>query len=156
VGYIAPELQSLQALYLPVIDIVVSGLHSSIGVDGRPTQGEQRRALQALTRCGAAALRNRTARELSYGQLRRVLFARALVRAPDILLLDEPYAGLDAPTRAILCARVERAHAQGATVLISTHHRQEWPAQTTHELELEQGAAIYCGPLRRGRGRASK
>jgi molybdate transport system ATP-binding protein len=151
VGYIAPELQSLHALYLPVIDIVVSGLHSSIGVDLQPSKRERRVALESLAKCGAAALRNRTARELSYGQLRRVLFARALVRAPDILLLDEPYAGLDAPTRAALRARVERAHARGATILIVSHHRQEWPVHTTHELELKAGIARYCGPLRPGR-----
>jgi molybdate transport system ATP-binding protein len=152
VGYIAPELQSLHALYLSVADIVVSGLHASIGVDLRPSPGERRRALQALAKCGAAALQNRTARELSYGQLRRVLFARALVRAPDILLLDEPYAGLDAPTRAALRARVERAHVKGATILIVTHHRHEWPARASHELELKAGAAVYCGPLRVRRG----
>jgi molybdate transport system ATP-binding protein len=155
VGYIAPELQSLHALYLPVLDIVVSGLHSSIGVDLQPSKSERRRALQALARCGAAALRNRTARELSYGQLRRVLFARALVRAPDILLLDEPYAGLDAPTRAALRARVERAHAKGATILIISHHRSEWPQHATHELELKAGAALYCGPLRRTRAKGA-
>lgn len=152
VGYIAPELQSLHALYLPVADIVVSGLHSSIGVDLQPTRRERRLALQALAKCGAATLIKRTARELSYGQLRRVLFARALVHAPDILLLDEPYAGLDAPTRAALRARIERAHAKGATILIVSHHRQEWPVHTSHELELKAGAAVYCGPLRRRRG----
>jgi molybdate transport system ATP-binding protein len=152
VGYIAPELQSLHALHLPVADIVVSGLHASIGVDLRPSPSERRRALQALAKCGAAALQKRTARELSYGQLRRVLFARALVRAPDILLLDEPYAGLDAPTRAALRARVERANVKGATILIVSHHRHEWPAHASHELELKAGAVVYCGPLRGRRG----
>jgi molybdate transport system ATP-binding protein len=156
VGYIAPELQSLHALYLPVTDIVVSGLHSSIGIDLQPSARERQLALRSLAMCGAAALRNRTARELSYGQLRRVLFARALVRAPDILLLDEPYAGLDAPTRAALRARIERAHAKGATILLVSHHPQEWPVHTTHELELDAGAALYCGPLRRRRWSAGK
>ena len=124
-------------------------------MDLQPSKSERRRALQALAKCGAAGLRNRTARELSYGQLRRVLFARALVRAPDILLLDEPYAGLDAPTRATLRARVERAHLKGATILIITHHRNEWPAHATHELELKAGAAVYCGALRRRRGQGA-
>jgi len=80
--------------------------------------------------------------------------SRALVRSPDILLLDEPYAGLDAPTRAALRDRVERAHVKGATILIISHHRHEWPVYATHELELKAGTAVYCGPLRRGRGRA--
>jgi molybdate transport system ATP-binding protein len=155
VGYIAPELQSLHGLYLPVLDIVVSGLRSSIGVDLAPAAPERRRALRALARCGASALAGRTARELSYGQLRRVLFARALVGAPDILLLDEPYAGLDAATRAALRNRVERAHSNGATVVMVSHHHAEWPQHATHELELRAGAADYCGPVRRPAARVS-
>ena len=154
VGYIAPELQSLHALFLPVAEVVVSGLHSSIGVERTPTARESRRALVALRQCGAADLQKRTVRELSYGQLRRVLFARALVSAPDILLLDEPYAGLDASTRASLRQRVEHAHAKGATILIVTHDRSDWPRHATHELELEGGAAQYCGPVRATRSRA--
>lgn len=155
VGYIAPELQSLHGLYLPVIDIVVSGLRSSIGVDLRATAAERRRALSALARCGASALAKRTARELSYGQLRRVLFARALVGTPDILLLDEPYAGLDANTRAALRGRVERAHSNGATIVMVSHHRPEWPQHTTHELELKAGIALYRGAVRRAASRVS-
>jgi zinc transport system ATP-binding protein len=80
--------------------------------------------------------------------MRRVLFARALVREPDILLLDEPYAGLDAQTRSSLRALVEQAVESGMTVLIATHHRDEWPRASTHELELVRGRARYCGPVR--------
>ncbi|HEY6453255.1 MAG TPA: ATP-binding cassette domain-containing protein, partial [Steroidobacteraceae bacterium] len=85
----------------------------------------------------------------SYGQNRRVLFARALVREPDILLLDEPYAGLDARTRVALRSLVERAIASGVTVIMTTHHADERPALATHELELERARAIYCGSIRR-------
>jgi ABC-type molybdenum transport system ATPase subunit/photorepair protein PhrA len=81
--------------------------------------------------------------------MRRVLFARALVNEPDILLLDEPYAGLDARTRAALCALIERAIEAGATAVITTHHDDEWPAATSHELQLSSGGARYCGPVRR-------
>jgi ABC-type molybdenum transport system ATPase subunit/photorepair protein PhrA len=78
-----------------------------------------------------------------------VLFARALVNEPDILLLDEPYAGLDARTRMALRSLVERAIAAGVTAVMTTHHSDEWPALATHELELARGRAIYCGPNRR-------
>jgi ABC-type molybdenum transport system ATPase subunit/photorepair protein PhrA len=77
-----------------------------------------------------------------------VLFARALVRRPDILLLDEPYIGLDAVNRARLGALVNRIARGNHAVVIACHHRDEWPHRVTHELELAQGRARYCGLLR--------
>jgi molybdate transport system ATP-binding protein len=127
---------------------VVSGLHSSIGLDEAPTAAERRQAMRALAEVGAATLASRPLRALSYGQLRRVLFARAAVHAPDILLFDEPYTGLDPATRIVLCARVERAIEGGSTVVMTTHHPDEWPRHATHELQLANGAAVYAGPIR--------
>ncbi|HEY6451923.1 MAG TPA: ATP-binding cassette domain-containing protein, partial [Steroidobacteraceae bacterium] len=109
VGLIAPELQAICPRHLPALDVVASGLQGSFGLNTSVSADERRRALRALRRVGAAALAGRTLRTLSYGQNRRVLFARALVREPDILLLDEPYAGLDARTRVALRSLVERA-----------------------------------------------
>ncbi len=150
VGLVAPELQTLHPLYLTVLEVVVSGLHASIGLDDAPTAAERQRARRSLRRLGAAALAPRPLRELSYGQLRRVLFARALVAEPDILLLDEPYTGLDAPTRQALLALVASLARQGKTILMTTHHRDEWPTGTTHELELRGGESRYCGVVRGG------
>jgi molybdate transport system ATP-binding protein len=149
VGLIAPELQAIYPRHLPVADMVASGLHASVGLNESVRAGERRRVLRALRRVGAAALAKRALRSLSYGQLRRVLFARALVNQPDILLLDEPYAGLDARTRAALRSLVERTIAAGVTAVMTTHHIEEWPALVTHELELARGRAVYCGPVRR-------
>jgi molybdate transport system ATP-binding protein len=155
VGLVAPELQTAHPLYLTALDVVVSGLHASIGLDAKPTAAERRRAGATLRSLGAAALAARPLRELSYGQLRRVLFARALVGNPELLLLDEPYTGLDAVTRRALRARIEALSAAGVTVLLTTHHRDEWPSAVTHELELDQGRALYCGEVRvEQRGRA--
>jgi molybdate transport system ATP-binding protein len=148
VGIVAPELQTTHPLYLPVIEVVASGLHSSVGMDFAPTVSERRAALAELRTLGAAALAQRTLRELSYGQLRRVLFARALVHRPVILLLDEPYTGLDAGIRNKLRQRVDRFLSQGGTLVLSTHHRDEWPAAATHELQLRDGLAAYCGTVR--------
>lgn len=148
VGFIAPELQAIYPRYLPVADVVASGLHASVGLNEGSGASERRRVARALRRVGAAALAARTWRTLSYGQQRRVLFARALVHEPDILLLDEPYAGLDARTRQALRALVEQSIAAGVTTLMTTHHSDEWPALATHELELARGRALYCGPVR--------
>ena len=149
VGLVAPELQTTHPLYLPVLEVVASGLHSSVGMDFAPTSSERRVALQSLRSLGAGALSHHTLRELSYGQLRRVLFARALVHKPAILLLDEPYTGLDASVRRRLRQRVDQYLSQGGTLMLSTHHRDEWPAATTHELQLREGRAVYCGTVRR-------
>ena len=150
VGLVAPELQTVHPLYLTALEVVVSGLHASVGLDDPPTPAERRAALAALRALGAATLAPRPLRELSYGQMRRVLFARALVGRPELLLLDEPYTGLDGVTRRALRIRVEALAADGVTLLLTTHHRDEWPACATHELELEEGAVRYCGPLRHG------
>jgi molybdate transport system ATP-binding protein len=148
VGLVAPELQALHPLYLSVEDVVASGRYASVGLnDGFPHQ-ERAAIARALRRVGAAGLAQRTIRTLSYGQLRRVLFARALLHRPDMLLLDEPYAGVDAVTRTSLRALVTRELESGVTIVMATHHRDEWPQRTTHELELRQSTVLYCGPVR--------
>ncbi len=149
VGLIAPELQAIYPRHLPVLDLVASGIHASVGLNSGLLASEQTRARRALLRVGAGALAARTVRTLSYGQLRRVLFARALINEPDILLLDEPYAGLDARTHAALRSLLERAITTGTTVVMTTHHLDEWPLLATHEIELARGRARYCGVIRR-------
>jgi molybdate transport system ATP-binding protein len=148
VGLIAPELQLLQPRGARALELVVSGLHASIGLAAPPGRRQVLRARQALRRLGIGALADRLVRTLSYGQLRRVLFARALVREPDILLLDEPYAGVEPRTRAALRLGVDGQVDAGVTVVIATHHRDEWPRGATHELELAGARVRYSGPLR--------
>ncbi len=148
VGLVAPELQALHATYLRVDEVVASGLTASIATGGTRT-ARSRRVSRVLRRVGAAGLAARALRTLSYGQLRRVLFARALVGEPDILLLDEPYAGLDGSVRTQLRALVESTARSGVSVVMATHHRDEWPAGATHELQLERGRVLYGGEVRR-------
>lgn len=149
VGLVAPELQALYPRGERVADVVASGLAASIGLDMPTGSAALRKVAVGLRRVRATALSQRTLRTLSYGQMRRVLFARALVNDPDILLLDEPYAGLDAHTRAAMQSIVDQATRDGVTIVITTHHEDEWPAGVTHELELSDGGMLYCGPVRR-------
>ena len=147
-GLVAPELQTLYPRYELVADVVASGLHASVGLNEATTPGERRSVQRALRRVQGSGLQRRALRTLSYGQMRRVLFARALVNEPDILLLDEPYAGLDARTRAAMQGLVEQAVQAGVTTVITTHHNDEWPVGISHEIELRAGEASYCGPVR--------
>jgi len=148
VGLVAPHLQSDHPQHLTVAEVVQSGRHSSIGLNDAPTAADRAAARRSLAFFGLDELAPRTLRELSYGQLRRVLFARAWVRHPDLLLLDEAFAGVDGPTRRSLKSHVEAMVADGTAVVMTTHHRPEWPDCVTHELELADGQARYCGPVR--------
>jgi molybdate transport system ATP-binding protein len=148
VGLVAPHLQADHPQHLTVAEVVQSGRHSSIGLNDPPTATDRVAARRSLSFFGLGELAPRSLRELSYGQLRRVLFARAWVRHPDLLLLDEAFSGVDGPTRRSLKSHVEAMVADGTAVVMSTHHRPEWPDCVTHELELVGGQARYCGPVR--------
>lgn len=146
-GLIAPHLQTDYPRHHSALDTVVSGLHSSIGLNFRATAAEKRRARAALATVGMEEAAQRPLSELSYGQVRRVLFARALVLRPRLLLLDEPFTGLNGPLRAELLAWVEARIAAGVTVVMATHYRAEWPRNATHELLLSRGAVARAGKL---------
>jgi molybdate transport system ATP-binding protein len=151
VGLVAPHLQADHPLHLQVREVVATGRHASIGLNGRPTRADRAAATAALREFGAGTLAAATLRELSYGQLRRVLFARAWVNRPSLLLLDEPFEGLDPHTHRALSGALDTLVGAGVAVVVSTHHRAEWPAAASHELELRAGQVAYAGPLRVGR-----
>jgi molybdate transport system ATP-binding protein len=148
VGFVAPHLQADHPQELTVAAVVQSGRHASIGLNDAPSIADRAAARRSLEFFGLSTLASRTLRELSYGQLRRVLFARAWVCRPSLLLLDEPFSGVDSPTRLSLMAHVAAMAASGTAVVMTTHHRSEWPMCITHELEMSGGRAIYCGPVR--------
>ncbi len=133
---------------LTVSEAVQSGLHASIGLDEPPSGSDRRAARRALAAFGLASFGRHTLRELSYGQLRRVLFARAWINGPELLLLDEPFAGVDATTRQALLRELAAVAAAGTAIVMATHRRQEWPHGATRELELREGRSCYCGPVR--------
>ena len=101
---------------------------------------------------GALALAARAYGTLSYGQARRVLFARALAGAPRLLLLDEPYTGLDRFTRHALQTLLHDSRLATLTIVMATHHVDDWPPGVTQELELSGGVVRYRGRARRAAG----
>lgn len=152
VGLVAPHLQADHPPYLTVDEVVQSGRYASIGLNDAPSAADRAAARRAMREFDVLPLAARTVRELSYGQLRRVLFARAWIRRPALLLLDEPFAGLDGPSQRDLLGRIERLAAQGTAVVLIVHRRSEWPRCATHELELAGGAVRYAGVVRVSRG----
>ena len=148
VGLVAAHLQADHPQDLTADAVVQSGRQASIGLNDAPSSADRAAARHALRTFGLSSLAARPLRELSYGQLRRVLFARAWVRNPELLLLDEPFAGVDEPTRRDLSQRIEARVAGGTAVVMTTHRRSEWPSCASHELELAGGEVRYMGPVR--------
>jgi molybdate transport system ATP-binding protein len=157
VGLVAAHLQADHPQDLTASAVVQSGRYASIGLNDAPTAADRVAARRALRALDLNALADRPLRELSYGQLRRVLFARAWVSDPVLLLLDEPFSGVDEPTRRDLSQRIEAKVALGTAVVMTTHRRTEWPRYATHELELVCGEVRYAGPVReRARSRRQR
>jgi iron complex transport system ATP-binding protein len=132
-----------------VVDVVVSAGYSVIG-RWREAYGRRdlRRAGALLDRMGVGGLADRAYGTLSEGERKRVQIARALMTDPELLLLDEPAAGLDLGGREDLLRRLsvlaEDPDAP-ASVLV-THHVEELPPGITHVLLLREGRIVAAGP----------
>src|SRR6266478_2111894 len=124
VGLVAPHLQADHPTQLTVAEVVQSGRHASVGLNDAPSAADRSAARRTLALFGLRRLSTRTLGELSYGQSRRVLFARAWVREPELLLLDEPFAGVDSPTRHALMERVLALAADRKSTRLNSSHSQ--------------------------------
>ena len=102
-------------------DVALMGRYARRGLLRRTTGEDREAAAAALDRVGILDLSNRLIGELSGGQRRRVLLARALANQPELLLLDEPMAGLDATAQHQFLDIIDRLRSDGATVVLSTH-----------------------------------
>lgn len=132
------------------LNVVVTAAY---GVTGRwheeYEQFDERRAFNLLNDWGVGTVFDRPFGQLSEGERKRVQIARALMTDPELLLLDEPGAGLDVAGRETLVARTAelvRQEDAPATILV-THHLEEIPPGFTHALLLRDGEAVAAGPI---------
>jgi ABC-type molybdenum transport system ATPase subunit/photorepair protein PhrA len=140
IGYVTPELQSDYAVDVSVMDLVASGRYASIGLVDELTASERKAATRWLKFFGLTGVAKRRPRELSYGQLRRALIARAMAADARILLLDEPLTGLDPTQRGIMKRLLERLMKR-LTLIIAVHHAEDLPRGMTHGLRLHNRRA---------------
>jgi len=121
VAYV-PQADVLDAEFpVSALQVVLMGRYRRIGWLRRPGRADRAAAAQALEQVGLAALARRRFGALSGGQRQRVLLARAIAQEARLLLLDEPFNGVDATSQELLLAALARLRAGGAAVLLSTH-----------------------------------
>ncbi len=128
--------------------IVLSGAFASTGLFDAADADQQARADELLASLGCARLTGHLYGTLSLGEQQRVLIARALMPRPELLLIDEPCAGLDLPGREILLETIDALAAEGGhtTLVMVTHHIEEITPRFTHVLILKAGKVLAAGP----------
>jgi molybdate transport system ATP-binding protein len=147
VAWVSAELQAAYRYPTTVRACIASGFTSSVGATRRATADETARIEQLLEELELVPLADRLLSTLSYGQTRRALLGRLLANRPRVLLLDEPWEGLDAPMAELLNVTLERVAADG-TQLVSASHLKTHRSHFTHELTLAEGRVVRAGPTR--------
>ena len=139
IGYVSPEMHRAYLKNLPAIDIVASGLHDSVGLYRR-THPEQLAVCEWwMDMFGIAHLRDRDFLTLSSGEQRLCLLARAFVKDPQLLILDEPLHGLDASNGQLVKEIIDTfCRRPGKTLIMVTHYEEELPTCITHRLHLKK------------------
>jgi iron complex transport system ATP-binding protein len=135
---------------LPARDVVVSGRHGALETWWHAYSDEDwAEADRLLDETGFAAIATRPFGVISEGERQHVLLARALMSRPELLLLDEPAAGLDLGARERLVSRlgVLAADPGSPTMVLVTHHCEEIPRGFTHAGLVRQGRLVAAGPL---------
>src|SRR6476646_2771711 len=130
------------------LDVVITASYGVVGRwQERYDDADAARATDLLARVMLRAFADRRFGTLSEGERKRVLLARALMTDPELLLLDEPAAGLDLGAREALLRLLSRLWAEGPPVVLVTHHVEEVPLGTSHALVLGRGKALAAGPV---------
>ena len=140
IGYVSPEMHRSYKQNIPAIQIVASGLKDTIGLYFTPTQQEKDQCLEWMEVFGIKHLAERKFLEMSSGEQRLVLLARAFVKSPELLILDEPLQGLDRCNRNMVKAIVDRYMFEdpNRTLIYVTHYENELPNCIDNSLYLER------------------
>ena len=139
IGYVSPEMHRSYRQNIPTIEIVASGLKDTIGLYTRPNEAEKEQCRKWLQVFGIAHLEERKFMEMSSGEQRLVLLARAFVKEPDLMILDEPLHGLDDENRRMVKAIVdEYCQNPDVTLIYVTHYQNELPNCIDNSLYLKK------------------
>jgi iron complex transport system ATP-binding protein len=148
-GLVSHDLQMRYRETTTALDVVMSGFLSSIGVQGmlieRISSEQKAAARKIMADLGIGQLEGTPLRQMSTGQQRRCLLARALVHEPDTLVLDEPTAGLDLTASFDYLARIRKLVTEGRTIVLVTHLLNEIPPEIDRVILIRSGVTIADG-----------
>jgi molybdate transport system ATP-binding protein len=137
IGYVSPEMHRSYHRDLPALRIVASGLKDTVGLYVKPTEEEKEQCRWWMRVFGIEHLADRSFLQISSGEQRMVLLARAFVKDPELLILDEPLHGLDEGNRQRVKDIVEAfCKRQNKTLIFVTHYEEDLPPCIDHRLYL--------------------
>lgn len=141
IGYVSPEMHRAYHRDMPAIRIVASGLKDSVGLYAKPDEKEYDVCRFWMHVFGIEGIAERTFLKLSSGEQRLVLLARAFVKDPELLILDEPFHGLDNTQRQRVTDIIEAfCRRQNKTMIMVSHYKEELPPCIDHQIELVRHA----------------
>ena len=139
IGYVSPEMHRSYQRDIPALRIVASGLKDSVGLYVRPTEEEKETCRRWMRVFGIGHLEERSFLKMSSGEQRLVLLARAFVKSPSLLILDEPLHGLDSRNRQLVRGVIEDYCRQpDKTLIFVTHYQEDLPPCIDHSLYLQR------------------
>lgn len=149
-GIVSSSLRQLMAEEEPALHAVITGKYAMIDLWGKPKQADVIEAKKILRLIECQKLANRPWAILSQGERQRILIGRALMAKPEVLILDEPCAGLDPAAREHFLQFLERMGQEkdAPTFILVTHHVEEITSMYTHALMLKSGRVIANGPMK--------
>ncbi|WP_062072177.1 metal ABC transporter ATP-binding protein [Demequina sediminicola] len=143
VGYVPQRMGAGSGVAATALEVVTSGLLGAGHL--RPPRDAKQRAVAALDDLAVGDLAHRDVSTLSGGQQQRVLIARAMVRDPELLILDEPMAGVDVPSQEALAAALTRRRDAGGAIIIVLHELGALAPLIDHAVVLDQGCVTHVG-----------
>lgn len=148
VSYVPQSEEVDWAFPVLVEDVVMMGRYGHMGPLRRPKAADHAAVADALDRVGMSAYRRRQIGELSGGQRKRVFLARALAQDGQVILLDEPFTGVDVKTEDQIVALLREMRGEGRVMLVSTHNLGSVP-EFCDRTVLVKGTVMAYGPTAR-------
>lgn len=143
IGYAPQRVTATAGVPATAEEVVTAGLLDNRRL--RPPRDARRRALEALDEVGLADRARESVQTFSGGQQQRVLIARALVRRPDLLILDEPLAGIDRTSKEALAGTLTGLRERGVTLLVVLHELGELAGLVQRAVVLRHGRIVHDG-----------
>lgn len=154
IGYVSSALKEKFTMHETLMDCVLGGLYASVGLFRRPSQADTARAVKLIADTGLEGRERDTIGHLSDGEKQKVMMLRALINKPELLIFDEPAAGLDIAAREDLLDSISSvARRETIAVVYVTHHVEEIVPLFDKIFMLDKGSCFFSGSIKEAIGK---